>query len=373
MWRFNPDPASTGGAGLEGRKHRVMGLLWWVLLALITVLAGALVFSDPRKMRAVVVSGWALAFWLFTLLLWVLSQLAPAVGDALAYYLLAAFLIQLAAVLVLAVLLIWAGIVLIHREGLSLMHLLSLALGLAMILYPAALFYTDVYAMSAAYFLLALGLPIMVFAWLLVSYLIYSSIYGAVVKRWGLRGEATVVLGTGLVRGKVGPMLASRVNLGVECFQQALPNWERAALVFSGGQGSDEPLPEAEAMRTFALEHHRRLTDLPASAKIFAEDRSTTTWENLELSQKLLRSNGFDGPWTVATSDFHAFRAANMMSRQGIIGNAVGAKTRAYFWASAKLREYVALLVQGKVWTGVTLLITMLPFMWMVFSSVTGL
>ena len=63
-----------------------------------------------------------------------------------------------------------------------------------------------------------------------------------------------IVLGSGLINDKVPPLLASRIHKAIDFY------WKQAAvntpptIIFSGGQGPDEGLPEAEAMQKYAVE-----------------------------------------------------------------------------------------------------------------------
>ncbi len=58
---------------------------------------------------------------------------------------------------------------------------------------------------------------------------------------------------------KVPPLLASRIHKAIDFY------WKQAAvntpptIIFSGGQGPDEGLPEAEAMQKYAVEKEFRL------------------------------------------------------------------------------------------------------------------
>ena len=68
-----------------------------------------------------------------------------------------------------------------------------------------------------------------------------------------------IVLGSGLINDKVPPLLASRIHKAIDFY------WKQAAvntpptIIFSGGQGPDEGLPEAEAMQKYAVEKEFRL------------------------------------------------------------------------------------------------------------------
>lgn len=63
-----------------------------------------------------------------------------------------------------------------------------------------------------------------------------------------------IVLGSGLINDKVPPLLASRINKAIDFYwKQATVNTP-PTIIFSGGQGPDEGLPEAEAMQNYAVE-----------------------------------------------------------------------------------------------------------------------
>jgi uncharacterized SAM-binding protein YcdF (DUF218 family) len=80
------------------------------------------------------------------------------------------------------------------------------------------------------------------------------------------------------------------------------------------------------------------------ASSILVEDRSRNTSENLAFSAELLRARQVTGPVAVVTSDFHALRAALLMRAAGIKGYTVGARTARYFWPTAVIREYAAVL-----------------------------
>ncbi len=77
---------------------------------------------------------------------------------------------------------------------------------------------------------------------------------------------------------------------------------------------------------------------------VIIEDTARNTEENLLLSVGLLRERGIDGPYLVATSNYHAPRAALQARDLGIDAQVVGGPTARYFLPSAYLREFVAVL-----------------------------
>ena len=77
-------------------------------------------------------------------------------------------------------------------------------------------------------------------------------------------------------------------------------------LVLSGGQGSDEPVTEAECM-------YRELVDLGLDPRqLRMEDKATSTWENLKFSLDLIEDETGTRPVKIGvlSSEYHLFRAS---------------------------------------------------------------
>ena len=267
---------------------------------------------------------------------------------------------------VVAVFLIINGVIMLRRESRSPANALSLLAGLALL------------ALSLSPFVLLLGAPLWLIAALLfvglaaayvgfvfVGFLLYSWLYPRLVR--GRPARWVVVLGSGLIDGdRVPPLLAGRIAAGQAAYA------ERGArlMIMSGGQGHDETVPEARAMAAWATAQGAD-TD-----RLAVEDRSRTTEENLRFTAELIsrtppaewdvpaasRSPGariphwldrlLGGPITpdpgeglIVTSDYHVLRAAILARRLGVPAQASGARTARYYWPSAMLREFVALLV----------------------------
>ena len=107
-------------------------------------------------------------------------------------------------------------------------------------------------------------------------------------------------------------------------------------LILSGGQGADEPMSEAEAMRRF-------LTDNGIEeSRLILEDASTSTYENLLFSKKLLPS-GVDSI-TIISSDFHLARAQWIAGSLDLKSDVVAAQTPKVVEAKSVFRERIALV-----------------------------
>lgn len=268
-------------------------------------------------------------------------------------------------VLVLAGFLVLNGVAMLRRERRSLANSLSLLAGAMM------------------FVLIGGGIPVLVAgptwlraAWLFsvlaagylgfqfVAFIGYAQVYAWLVR--DRPAEWVMVLGSGLRAGReVPPLLASRVRAGMAEFER------RGArlLVMSGGQGHDEHLPEAEAMAGWAVANGADPTTLRT------EVESRNTEQNLRLSSALVRAEAAKvragaisdapeaevGAGLVVTSNYHALRAAILARKLGIDAQATGAPTAGYYWPSAMIREFVALLRERRVLHAVLLALIALP------------
>ena len=116
--------------------------------------------------------------------------------------------------------------------------------------------------------------------------------------------SAVIVLGAG-VNGET-PSLTLRTR--IDAAAAYLEEHPDVPVVLSGGQGPGEAITEAECMRRALV---RRGVD---ESRLYPEERSTSTQENLRYSRAILEELGVDPARRVAivTSDFHLCRARLM-------------------------------------------------------------
>ena len=116
--------------------------------------------------------------------------------------------------------------------------------------------------------------------------------------------DAIIVLGAG-VNGET-PSLTLRTR--IDAAAAYLEEHPDVPVVLSGGQGPGEAITEAECMRRALV---RRGVD---ESRLYPEERSTSTQENLRYSRAILEELGVDPAQRVAivTSDFHLCRARLM-------------------------------------------------------------
>ena len=141
-----------------------------------------------------------------------------------------------------------------------------------------------------------------------------------------------IVLGSGIIGTKVTPLLADRINRGIELLRCN----QNAVLIMSGGQGSGEDIPESEAMAAYAVD--QGVDD----KRIITEQKSVSTEENLMFSKELIDKE--NAKIVIVTTAYHVFRALILAKQQGIKCVGFGAKTKWYFTLNALIREFVGYL-----------------------------
>ena len=141
-----------------------------------------------------------------------------------------------------------------------------------------------------------------------------------------------IVLGAGVIGTRVTPLLAARIDKGIELLHDN-PN---AVLIMSGGQGPGEDIAEGEAMARYA---EQKGVDM---GKIIVEGKSTSTEENLLFSRGLMSRDR--SRVIVVTTAYHVFRALLLAKQQGLKCIGFGAKTKWYFTLNALIREFVGYL-----------------------------
>ena len=243
--------------------------------------------------------------------------------------------------LLLPLLLTANGVLMVRRESRSPGNLLSLLLGLSMLVLPVVVIWLvrqdNSVTGSLAVGILAMqacaGLLFLIFA-------VHTAVYAFLARR--TPAQAVIVLGSGLIGGQVPPLLAGRLQLAVAAASKRSSSTGRIPIVPSGGQGSDESRAEGQAMGEWLRNH-----GVPAQ-DILMEDRARTTEENLRYSARVLQEHGVPQPYLIVTNNYHAPRAAMLARKLGIDAQAIGSPTALYFWPSAYLREFVAVMTEQR-------------------------
>ncbi len=239
---------------------------------------------------------------------------------------------------VLTLFLLANGLTMIRKERRTPGNLLSLLVGIGLVSLPIALVGIGTFE-DKGYLDPSLGSGLVLFlygaalyfAFCFLIFLLAALAYRRVPS--DLRANYVIVLGSGLIGTRVPPLLASRLDKGIEVANAQNPP---ATIIPSGGQGPGEEIAEGTAMARYLGEHGI------GESRILVEDRARNTRENLIFSQELLPE-----PTTrvlVVTNTYHVFRAAMLTRDLGLDAKVVGSRTARYYVPSAFLREFAAVM-----------------------------
>lgn len=225
------------------------------------VFIGAFIFSIIRDRRSL----WNPALLISSLIFSYISiaKLLYDFGFNSASFVFGSFsmVLVLVAILGSALFLVYNGLILLRREGLSKTNLLSLVMGIMIILFfilvylsfYSNLFYENVYV-NILFIIIVYSY--LLFGCAFAGFLLYSILYLAIPKK--KQYDFIIIHGAGLKEGrKLTPLLKQRVDKAVEAFKQSKnPNIK---IIASGGKGSDEEISEAQAIANYLVEE----TDIP--------------------------------------------------------------------------------------------------------------
>lgn len=253
--------------------------------------------------------------------------------------------------LLVPVFLIWNGVIMIRKEGFSISHLLSLALGLivgtgevtTIVLYfrqqannnsgkqPLVGFNINTLMLIVSVTVIYLSVSFLMF-------MIYSIFLMLIPHKRDF--DYIIIHGSGLSGGeKLTKLLAERVDKAILVYRKdPTPPY----LIPSGGRGNDVKISEAEAMKRYMIEK-----GIPED-HILAEDRSATTYENLANSKKIIDARGGRCYTALVTSNYHVYRALRYSKKVGLQCTGIGSHVAFYYWPSALIREYVAIHAEKK-------------------------
>jgi len=149
-------------------------------------------------------------------------------------------------------------------------------------------------------------------------------------------GDTTVIVLGARVRGYT-PSLV--LQLRIEAALAYLDANPEASAILSGGLGESAYISEAEAMKRWLVANG------VCDSRLFLEERSTNTHENIMFSQAIIAEHGLSQSVVIATDGFHMFRAHTHARRAGLEPSSAPSRTPLrllpFYWA----REIAAILV----------------------------
>ena len=290
------------------------------------------------------------------LLFFALLSLAPLTvaisGEHTREVILGTFMLTMVALLIVPFFLIHNGIVMIRNEGRSAAHLLSLALGAAILVGEVitannVVLYAKIFGLEAqqiylhSKIFLATSLIAVTVIYGSVIFLIFMiySVFLMIIPR-SKDFDYVIIHGAGLINGeKVSKLLQERLDKAILVYRS---DPSPTKLIPSGGKGSDESISEAEAMKRYLLDQ-----GIPES-DIIMEDKSTTTMENLRFSKEIIDSREGRKYTALVTSNYHVYRALRYCRRVGLRCKGIGSHVAFYYWPSALIREFIAIHTEKK-------------------------
>lgn len=254
--------------------------------------------------------------------------------------------------LIVPLFLIHNGVVMIKKEGKHLSQLLSLVFGLTMLLgeiasvatvvgfYLTDRFPTEAAFYHSAYYMIGAIVSVTVIygSAAFLIFMLYTLFLQIIPRKKDF--DYVIIHGAGLLEGqRVSKLLSDRLDKAIEVYRK---DPTPPKLIPSGGQGADESISEAEAMKDYLIAH-----GIP-EGDIIIEDTSTTTLENLQNSKRIL--DGIEGRKYTAlvTSNYHVYRALRYCRKISLNCTGIGSHVAFYYWPSALIREFIAIHAEKK-------------------------
>jgi uncharacterized SAM-binding protein YcdF (DUF218 family) len=140
-----------------------------------------------------------------------------------------------------------------------------------------------------------------------------------------------IILGAN-VKGTVpSSVLQSRIDTAVIYLKKN----PKTIVIASGGKGSGEEISEAEAIKRELIKRGIN------KSRILLENQSTSTYENIKFSKKLLPRNAKTG--VIVTNEFHLYRSLLIANNQHLHVYGLAAKTPLLAIPRSYIREYMAI------------------------------
>ena len=139
-----------------------------------------------------------------------------------------------------------------------------------------------------------------------------------------------VVLGCGVNGEKPSYMLQKRIDTAYNYLTEN----PQAVCILSGGKGDGENISEARCM-------YNALTEKGiAPERLYLEETSTTTAENMQYSKQILTEKGLGDTVVLITTDFHQFRAGLLAEKQALKTYKVSARSGVFALPTFIVREW---------------------------------
>lgn len=149
-------------------------------------------------------------------------------------------------------------------------------------------------------------------------------------------GATVVVLGCRVYGERASLSMVERLEAAYEY----LTDHPESKCVLSGGKGDGENITEAECMYRYLVSK-----GIDAS-RLFKEEWSATTRENLLFSKQLIAEQGLNPVVAIATSEYHMYRAGMIADALEISWASIPGKTAIWLFPTYYVRELYGILYE---------------------------
>lgn len=179
-------------------------------------------------------------------------------------------------------------------------------------------------------------------AFLTAAFIIYASIVSVFMVRAAndrpKNGNTVlIVLGCKVRDGEPSGMLRRRLDASYDFLSEN----SGAVAVLSGGQGSDEIISEAQCMKNYLVKKGI------SPERLYMEDKSSSTEENLKFSSELIERERLGGEITIVTDGYHQLRAELIAGKFDIEPYNISAPTELWLLPTYWVREWFGLAYYG--------------------------
>lgn len=154
-------------------------------------------------------------------------------------------------------------------------------------------------------------------------------------------GETVVVLGSYVSKSGPSVMTKCRLNGAVD-YMNANPD---SVCVVTGGQGKDEPWPEADAMKEYMVNAGI------SEERIYKERESKNTRENLLYTERIILENHLNPKIAILSNEFHLYRAGRIADRLDLEHCYISAASPYTMFSSYYIRELYAILADWLIYS----------------------
>lgn len=145
--------------------------------------------------------------------------------------------------------------------------------------------------------------------------------------------RTVIILGCQIRGDNPSVMLAGRLSAALELLLED----ENTVCVVTGGLGKNQTRTEADVMREWLISKG------VSQERIFLEDKSTSTTENLEFAFNIITENNLPTDVIIVSDGFHLYRAKILGNRHFDQIDTYGAQTRFIVLPTYWVREWISI------------------------------